>query len=319
MGKKRATTIRINWVAFAALFAMIALASLVSGCGGRPSGGDGTVRDNTPTVLAPYPGGQSTMGNSSVAIDYSNAADGYFMVQYNGDNQNVIMQVGKDGYQNYQFYLTKSTVDTFPLTYGDGTYTVTVYENQDPNGQGDKYSQLFSGSFDAAISDEYLPYLYPNQYVNFNDQSQAVAFGSQLVADATSELDAIYMVFDYLAKNISYDYDKATTLQSGVLPDYLPNIDETLSTKKGICFDFASLMAAILRTQRIPTQLVTGMVNNSVNHAWVAVHTNETGKVFDITFDGSQWKMMDPTLAASSGAAADYVGDGSNYQQLYTY
>lgn len=317
MGKKKTTTTRISRSLIAVLVVMIMCVSLINGCGGRPSG-DGQVRDNTPVVLYPTPAGQLTMGNELVVIDYSNTAEGYFMVQYNGDNKKVIMQVNKEGYTGYQYYLTPATVDTFPLTYGSGTYQVDVFENKDPEGQGQDYYSIFSGSFEAAVGDEYRPYLYPNQYVNFNDQTQAVAFGSELVASATSELDVVYLVFDYLAKNISYDYDKADTISSGYLPTYLPNVDETLETKKGICFDFAALMVAILRTQRIPAQLVTGKASG-VDHAWVAVHTGETGQIFDISFDGSQWTMLDPTIAATSGGAADYVGDGTNYQQLYTY
>ena len=39
--------------------------------------------------------------------------------------------------------------------------------------------------------------------------------------------------------NISYDEEKARTVESG----YLPDVDETLESGKGICFDYAALNA----------------------------------------------------------------------------
>ena len=102
---------------------------------------------------------------------------------------------------------------------------------------------------------------------------------------------------------------------------YLPDIDETLSTKKGICFDYASLMSAMLRSQRIPTKLDVGY-SGEVYHAWISCYVDEVGWVDGISkFDGRHWSLMDPTLAASNSATnvKKYVGDGSNYTTKYTY
>ena len=38
----------------------------------------------------------------------------------------------------------------------------------------------------------------------------------------------------------------------------MPDSNRTLETKKGICFDYASLMALLLRSQNIPCKLVVG-------------------------------------------------------------
>ena len=43
-------------------------------------------------------------------------------------------------------------------------------------------------------------------------------------------------VYNYVVKNVKYDDEKAQNVQSG----YLPSVDETLKTKKGICFDYAA-------------------------------------------------------------------------------
>ena len=49
---------------------------------------------------------------------------------------------------------------------------------------------------------------------------------------------------------VAYDYDKLEGLPSS----YLPDVDETLTTGQGICFDYAALMAAMLPS---PTALGT--------------------------------------------------------------
>ena len=93
-------------------------------------------------------------------------------------------------------------------------------------------------------------------------------------------------------------------MQSG----YLPDIDETLETGKGICFDYAALMTAMLRTQRIPTRLVVGYAG-TLYHAWISVYIEGTGWIDNIIyFDGTQWVRMDPTFAAAGEEAAKYVG-----------
>ena len=127
----------------------------------------------------------------------------------------------------------------------------------------------------------------------------------------------ISSIFNYVVSNISYDYEKAKTVQSG----YLPNVDEIISSKKGICFDYASLMTALLRSQHIPTKLEVGY-SGEAYHAWISVYLHEVGWVDNIIeFDGKDWSLMDPTLAASNSASSvkKYIGDGSNYTVKYSY
>lgn len=98
-------------------------------------------------------------------------------------------------------------------------------------------------------------------------------------------------------------------------------MDETLSTKKGICFDYASLMVAMLRSQNIPTKLEVGY-SGQVYHAWISVYLTELGWIDGIIkFDGKSWTLLDPTLASNNDkkAVGKYVGDSSNYTVKYLY
>ena len=102
---------------------------------------------------------------------------------------------------------------------------------------------------------------------------------------------------------------------------YIPDIDNTMKTKKGICFDYASLMAAMLRSQNIPTKLVVGYSGDAY-HAWISVYLHESGWIDNIIeFDGKNWSLIDPTLAANNSGSSvkNYIGDGSNYTVKYLY
>ena len=269
-------------------------------------------------VRVPSADGTSVEENDSAAVDYSNAAQGYIMVKYKGGNPKVKLQITGSSGITYTYNLYGG-YETFPLTSGSGTYKVEVYENV----TGSSYANAMSTSISAQIQDSTLPYRYPNQYVNYSANSTSVAKGKELAASAADDLTVVSNVYNYVIKNVAYDTAKANTISAGGLTGYLPDPDVTLSTGKGICFDYAALMATMLRTQNIPTRLEVGYVSGGAYHAWVSVYIAEKGWVNGIIqFDGTTWKLMDPTFA-SSGNSSDsimqYIGNGSNYSTKYVY
>jgi len=277
----------------------------------EPATAKGT-RDNTPACLVPSADGAVTDGNELIALDISHIDCGYFMAQYLGTNQKVKMQVTGPNGVTYTYNLSSAN-EVFPFAAGNGAYNVGVFENV----EGTSYAAIFNNTYDVTISDEFSPYLYPNQYVNFNESSQVVSLASELALPANDDLTVVTNVYNYMISNITYDYDKATTVASG----YIPVVDEILVTKKGICFDFASAMASMLRSQRIPTRLEIGYAGDAY-HAWISTYLDEKGWVNGIIeFDGQSWKLMDPTFAASSSEEQlkDFIGDGTNYVTKYIY
>lgn len=258
----------------------------------------------------------NTASNSKVTVDYSNLAEGFVSVKYTGGKDlKIKAQVIKENGTTYTYNLNnEGNYETFPLTDGDGRYTVKVYENI----SGTKYAQAFSYSLDLKLRNEFLPFLYPNQYVNFSDSSQVVAKAAELAAGLNTDMDKLSAVYSFVIKNFTYDYEKAKTVQSG----YLPVVDDVLAAKKGICFDYAAVMSAMLRSQDIPCKLVIGYAG-TIYHAWINVYLEDKGWVEKaIYFDGENWTLMDPTFASSGGSSPEimkYIGNNSNYTQKYAY
>lgn len=264
-------------------------------------------------VLSPQATGLEAYGNDSVSIDASNTTEGYFMVRYQGDADKSRIQVTTPDGTLYSYCLVPGDYETFPLSGGDGSYQIDVYEHAYDN----KYALSFSQTISVSLSDEFKPFLYPNQYVWFTQDSEAVTYGRELSQKSADDLDYVEQVYNYVIQNISYDTDFAEDIPT----DYIPDIDVTMQTRKGICFDYASLMSALLRSQGIPTKLVVGY-SGTTYHAWISVYLDEAGWVDNIIeFDGKDWSLMDPTLAANNDEASvkKYVGDGSNYIVKYSY
>ncbi len=278
--------------------------------GQETGGGD---RDNTPEVLVPEAPGQVVYSNELASIDASHLSQGYVMVQYTGTVSKVKLQIQTPSGVTYTYTL-RDGYEAFPLTDGNGSYKITVWEQRPATGD---YISALSQTVEVSIENEFSPYLYPNQYVDFSPDCETVALGASLSEGASNDLDVVARIYEYVTQNISYDYDKAETVQSG----YVPDVDQVLKSGKGICFDYAAVMAAMLRSQRIPTRMEIGYAGD-VYHAWISTHIEDLGWVNGIIeFDGSQWKLMDPTFAANSSEKdlKDFIGDGSNYQTKYVY
>ena len=181
----------------------------------------------------------------------------------------------------------------------------------------DLYAIAFTQTAEVQVEEEFLPFLSPNVYVNYTADSASVTKGAELAEQCYSDLDVIENVYHYVTQNIVYDENKAQSVAYG----YTPVPDETLSSGKGICFDYASLMTAMLRSQRIPTRLEVGYAGE-VYHAWISCYIAEIGWIDNIIeFNGENWSLMDPTLAANNSISAvqEYIGDGSKYLVKYTY
>ena len=270
----------------------------------KPAGSD---------VRTPVASGSVTYGNGRATIDASNTSKGYVMIKYTGGQSRIKIQIAKSTTYTYDLN-ARNTYEVFPFTEGNGTYSIKIFENV----SGNQYAQVMSQNISVSLADEFAPFLTPNQYVNFSNGSAAVNKGAELAASAADEIGVVTNVYNYVINNITYDTAKAASVQSG----YLPNVDQVLAQKTGICFDYAALMTAMLRSQDIPTKLVIGY-SGGLYHAWVNVYIDNIGWVDNfIYFDGHNWSLMDPTFASSGGQSESikqYIGNGSNYQAKYTY
>lgn len=265
------------------------------------------------TLLLPEASGTSVKQNGKAVIDYSNVADGYVMARFTASSEKRLAVQVAGPTTTYTYYLTVGEWATFPLSDGNGNYKVTVLERVT-----DKYAVVLSASIRVTLKDEFAPFLRPNQYVDYETAPKTIEKAAELTKGETEPLGKVEKIYNFVVETLSYDKGKAQTVKSG----YLPVLDDVLAAKKGICFDYASLMAGMLRSQGVPCKLVVGYAGTAY-HAWINVWTEETGWIDGVIyFDGSAWQRMDPTFASSGKGSASimkYIGDGSNYTVSYLY
>lgn len=273
------------------------------------------ITPSAPTIYNNSASGTLTDSNKLATIDYSNTSDGYVMAKYTGSVSLIKVQVtGPNGVTQTYTLNSDGSYGSFPLTGGNGTYSITVYENVG----GTSYALAHSFSFNVSVTNTLSPYLRPNAYVNFDANNVAVKKASEICGAEMSDLEKVNQVYSWLVDNVSYDYDRAATVKGGALPD----MSRVINNKMGICLDYAGTAVAMLRSQNIPTKMVVGYAGPQF-HAWIEVYIAGSGWVHgDVYFDGSGWKRMDPTYASSSKsskAILDFIANNGNYSISYLY
>ena len=264
-------------------------------------------------VLEAFPSGEKEQRSADAVIDYSHTEDGYVMARYTSPTEKRLKLRITGPTTPYTYNLPVDQWTVFPLSDGNGAYQAALYINTHDS----KYALVMTAQFEVILKDEFAPFLRPNQYVNYEHAEKTVEKGAQLCAGLTHPLEKVAVVYDFVVSTLTYDEERAATVKSG----YLPVLDEVLAEEKGICFDYAALMTAMLRSQEVPCKLVVGYAGE-IYHAWISVWTEENGWVDGaIFFDGQAWKRMDPTFASSGHRSAEIMEfiENGNYTVKYLY
>lgn len=254
-------------------------------------------------------------GDQNVQIDFSALSQGYVAVSAKADAR-LKFQVIKGDYTYTYNISSDGAPSIFPIQSGDGKYTFQVMKQVTEG----RYTYYYTAEKDVVLDDEFQPFLRPSDYVNYSEDSDCVRKAAQLAEKEEDVLGVVAAVFRYVCDNITYDKEKAVMVQTN--KSYLPDPDEIMKLGKGICFDYAALTAAMLRSQGIPTKMVFGDVSSGdtyVYHAWNMIYTEETGWIaMEYSVKADEWNRLDLTFSAG-GAGSAFVGDGGNYSDSKYY
>ncbi len=273
-----------------------------------------------PDVKVPLASGVSVFSEEKAELDYSNAADGYVSVLYSGSSAQAKLRITNGSVQYDHDISADGTRDFIPLM-GSGSYTVKVYEHV----SGKNFAPVLSGEFNVSMKNENDTFLYPNKYVSFGKDSDCVRKAAELCAGKSGDVEKIAAVFTYISENISYDKQLAATVNTTSKGGnaYIPDPDRTLSSGKGICFDYASLFAAMCRSGGIPARLVIGYADPNIYHAWNEVYTEETGWITpELFLKKKGYNIADATFYAGNSdkkKISEYISDDGNYAAVYRY
>lgn len=255
-------------------------------------------------VTSPTPEPALQSKPASTSIDDSQAQQGLIIVTYSGEKKGKL-RVEKEGVQyTYDLFVGSQPV-AFPLQLGSGQYTVKIYEHVEAN----RYKVTLQEQVLATIMKSEEPYLHNMQLVNWRSTDKPIVRAQQLVKDKHADYEKLVAIHNEVINQMVYDYQKLAKIAAG----YIPDIAQVWATGKGICFDYASVLASMLRSQGIPAKLVKGYSPNIQGyHAWNEVYLADEGRwvIVDATYDAHK-------LAA--GHSYELTKPSSQYQKVSEY
>ena len=258
----------------------------------KAAGKTGYVKEAYLKVAASAPPKSASSGSAKVtassktkaAISTSQVSKNVIRVKLTSHSgKKLKVMIAKGSEKVYYNLLPIAGYQSFPLNMGKGTYKVSVLENT--SGSSYKYittkSAKVSGSSNGA-------YLISTSEIKYSSSMAPIKKAASLTKGKTAS-QKVKAVYNWVVAQINYDRKKNPPA------GYVPSITQTYSSKKGICYDFAALFAAMLRSQGVPTKLVKGYADKvSGYHAWNEVYVNGKWQTIDTSYDaqvgGSMYK-----------------------------
>lgn len=257
---KRSSRVRA-WTAcvLAALFVVLAAFAIASLPDANWPSADGTVKKQS----------------AGLTVDASHADHGYIMVKGPETNKRLKLRV-KFGDQTLDYDLAgDGKYEVIPLQLGNGTYVCTLYKNV----SGKKYAEEGRVSVKADMADPNMAFLYPNQFVPYDQNSAAVIKSGEICQGLSGQQERFEAIRKFIVTGFVYDYVKMVTVKPGMKPD----IDGCMEKRMGICQDLAAMAACMLRVQGIPAKMMIGELDNGMYHAWVVAVVDGKEILFDPT------------------------------------
>ncbi|MCS0674741.1 transglutaminase family protein [Cytobacillus firmus] len=174
--------------------------------------------------------------------------------------------------------------DSFYLRFGPGTYEVTLSVPEIKEENSDYFRYYGFAKFEVESTGEDKRDLLPSRGVQ-SDAPQITELAKELTEGISGEREKAKAVYDYVAKNVSYDVNKLETDDFSWDDSAL----KTLDSKTGVCQDYSYLAIALLRASNMEARFVEGTAFGGFwpqKHAWV-----------EVKVDGI-WLTMDPTWGA---------------------
>ena len=243
-----------------------------------------------------------------INIEVSHSNEGYFAVSISAEGKYKIQVVHEEERYNYDI-CNDDTVHYFPFSLGDGDYTIRIMKNI----VDAKYLSVVDYNVRVKLDDEFQPFLHSNELVDFSEDDPCIKYAAQIAAKCSTDAEFLQNVYDIICKTLTYDDDLAATVQKG----YIPNPQKAWERQKGICYDYASLAAAMLRSQGVPCKLITGYLDGDYYHAWNMIYLHDEGWVlYHYNLTSKQWSRVDITMEDA------YLGQGisdARYAASYIY
>lgn len=225
-------------------------------------------------------------------IDISKVHNGYVSMRYVGETDKKFRARVILGGEITTYVIHPNQEYRFCFPYGPGEYEIIMFENTHDT----RYRRVLSEKVDVSEDDYQKSLLCPATYYNY-DKVQGVSMKAQDLWDVKkTDRENAKFVFDWVASSFKYDMERMNFVESG----YLPDLSHVLEKGGGVCLDYSSLYASMLRSQGVPCQIVVGnegVWGDMQCHAWCRA-----------LIDG-KWTYIDPTFGSGRKTDRDRFFD----------
>lgn len=260
---------------------------------------------NISMSLPPVLAIRDSICEDGTCIDISEAkTKGLVKVGHKGLSSDKIRVMITKGTSRYHYPLSPDGVIVgFPLQMGNGDYSISVMRNVGDN----RYAYVKTENVSINLSNPNIVYLNSIQTIRWTPNSAATVKNLELIGRETDLTKRLNLSYDFIVRNVKYDYDKINNITT----EYTPDPDQVLRALSGICYDYSSLYAAMKRSEGIPIKLVKGYNKDiDVYHAWNEVYVNGKWVVVDTTFDAVYY---------SNRVDYSFAKNPSDYRKVYEY
>lgn len=232
------------------------------------------------------------IAGDNVDISSSALSNGMLAIKVHDlDDERHKVMVSKDGKSHA--YDVSNGIYLFPLPFGDGEYSVKLFENL----HDDEYKLMSQA--DVESSNEENAYLTSNSLLAYS--------GDAIPEDTMSILESPScspnMVCEYVEDKLSYDSEKARKIANETFHGI--NGNESLSLNSGVCSDYCAIACMMMRAKGIPCKISVGHCSASESlHCWITY------------FQDGEWIVMDPTMRDTS---IGYEESSQTYEELYSF
>lgn len=232
--------------------------------------------------------------------------DGSFLVDFGGYNPNKTYRLvvanpdenGNADQSTWTYYPCKSSLFTVPAIKGAGKYRITIFETKKNQGFPVWWTDVTVTEAQGGTA--FVPKYSSEctEYVHWCNDS-FINSVKELTKGLKEDYDKIAACTNRVQK-IAYDYIKmVTNARNTTIP--IPDLNECLKLKRGICWDCAPLLCGMLRALGFKTKLVVGTLNDGVfstAHCWVEVLYGDSGN--------RKWRMIEAVKNNKGKKASAY-------------
>ncbi len=201
--------------------------------------------------------------------------DGKIHISGQTSKQKIKALIIKDTYQEWfdiDLENGKFNEDIW-LTEGKGQYEVNIMVNLEDR----KYT--YGPKINVENVSDVNRFLVPTKDVESDDPGIS-DLAKRLTRLSKTDRDKARNLYNWITRNIKYDYDKYRRQLANDYTD-IYGATNTFKTKKGVCYDFSTLFAAMSRSIGLETKVIRGNYVSGKRqeyHAWNEIYLKDEGK-----------------------------------------